>query len=201
MSLILRCGILAGLGCTSSNTVPALEDTASASKAIDEPEPSTESGSPDDTGLSCAERTPWIEVGTGEDGFVPLVSGDVLTMVHGPQGGWHVLGAVRAWNMGPIVDIRFIVTSVDHGVVVADNTYRAATVPEAECGGLFWGMYGYLDVHELAEGELDTPPELLAGHTLELRMLLDDREGEQAESVSLVRAARDPADVEDGAAP
>jgi len=120
-------------------------------------------------------------------------------MVHGPQGGWHVLGSVRMWNMGPIVDIHFVVSSVAHDAIVADNNYRVATVIEGECTNLFWGMYGYLDVHEIAAGELDTPPELLADGPLEIVMTITDQAGLTVEASMLATAALDPMDVEEEA--
>lgn len=37
-----------------------------------------------------------IELGTGEVDFEPLADGDEIDVINGPQGGFHVLGSVRA---------------------------------------------------------------------------------------------------------
>ena len=34
-------------------------------------------------------------IGTGEYAWESISTGDEITMVHGPQGGWHILGSVR----------------------------------------------------------------------------------------------------------
>jgi hypothetical protein len=200
MSRILLVLLVGALGCTPEGKPDAVDppDSGDVAPADDSAQPD-DSGTTDDTGWSCAEGSPHVEIGTGEEGFVALIPGDSVTMVHGPQGGWHLLGSVRMWNMGPIVDIHFVVRSVLHEAIVADNNYRVATVIEAECTALFWGMYGYLDVHELAVGELDTPPELLADGPLEIVMTVKDQAGLTAEAALLVTAALDPVDVEEEA--
>ena len=197
MRMTLLVLLAAVLGCSKG-------DASSSSKGRDDGPSDTDStssqetGQPEDTGLSCESGRPYVEIGTGEDGFEPLFAGDPVTMVHGPQGGWHVLGSVRIWNMGPIVDINFHVTSVLREAVVAENNYRVATVAETDCTGLFWGMYGYLDVHEIAEGDLDTPPELLAYEDLEFRMTVKDTDGREKVSRLIVKGVPDPADLEGG---
>lgn len=42
---------------------------------------------------------PRLELGTGTARFTRVEDGDVLPMVHGAQGGWHVWVAVRAEGM------------------------------------------------------------------------------------------------------
>jgi hypothetical protein len=195
--LVFSVGVL---GCTSEGKTDASGPPGSGDvEPADDSAQPDDSGNTDDTGWSCAEGSPHVEIGTGEEGFVALSPGDRVTMVHGPQGGWHVLGSVRMWNMGPIVDIHFVVSSVAHDAIVADNNYRVATVIEGECTNLFWGMYGYLDVHEIAAGELDTPPELLADGPLEIVMTITDQAGLTVEASMLATAALDPMDVEEEA--
>ena len=117
-------------------------------------------------------------------------------MVHGPQGGWHILGSARMSNFSPIVRIHYVVTVEATGAIVADNNYRVEMRTDAECSGYYAGMYGYLDVRELAAGELDTPPELLAGQELRLTMEVADEQGAAASDSLMVIAALDPMDVE-----
>ncbi len=44
---------------------------------------------------------PDVRVGTGELAWEALGEGDALTVVHGPQGGYHVLGSVRTAGLNP----------------------------------------------------------------------------------------------------
>lgn len=44
---------------------------------------------------------PTVEVGTGLATFTPIADGDDLEVVHGPQGGYHVLGSLRASGLWP----------------------------------------------------------------------------------------------------
>ena len=148
-----------------------------------------------DTG-ACACDSASVEVGGGDVEFIPLTDGADATMVHGPQGGWHVLGSARMSNFSPIVRIHYTVTVEATGAIVADNNYRVEMRTDGECSGYYAGMYGYLDVRELADGELDTPPELLAGQELRLTMEVADEQGAAATDSLMVIAALDPMDVE-----
>jgi hypothetical protein len=49
---------------------------------------------------AAAAPAPRVELGTGEVSFVPIAeSGATLELVHGPQGGYHVLVSVRVWDL------------------------------------------------------------------------------------------------------
>jgi len=149
----------------------------------------------------CFATDPIIEIGTGDREFETLADGDDVMMVHGPQGGWHMLGSVRITHMSEIVSVHFLITHKDSGVVVADNTYRVATIYDADsCEGYYPGMYGYLYVEELAEGEVDTPPELLSYDTVTFCMEVTDQEERVASDCLDIVATPDPADVEAGLA-
>lgn len=155
-------------------------------------------GGSDDTAPveGCFTEPAAIEIGGGERTFEPVSDGADLTMVHGPQGGWHVLASVRLTGVDPIVSIDYTVTT-GGGQVVADYTYRVQIVEDVECGGYYPGMYGYLNVSALAEGELDTPPELLAGQELLLAMVTTDLEGRVATDTLSGTAELDPVDAPD----
>jgi len=167
-----------------------------------------DSSHPMDSGsiLPCEERTPTLLLGTGEIQFEPLEVDQMLTMIHGPQGGWHMLGSVRLINTKQIVEVYLTITDMDSGVTVSDNHYRVAMIMNEECDGFYPGMYGYLNVYHLAEGELDTPPELLAGHSLLFQIRANDctetnerngdcnREERWAEGEMTVIAKLDPID-------
>jgi hypothetical protein len=42
-----------------------------------------------------------VTLGTGEDAFVPVDDGDDITIVFGPQGGYHLTGSMRASGIVP----------------------------------------------------------------------------------------------------
>lgn len=145
--------------------------------------------------LSPCEQTMSVEIGQGEAAFEPFGDAPEAVMVHGPQGGWHVLASVRASPVGAIGDIVYTITDLASGVEVSSNRYAVAMVPEGDCGGSFPGMYGFLDVSGLQQGEHDTPPELLAGHQLRLLIELSDDEERVGTAQIDVLAVPDPIDV------
>jgi hypothetical protein len=71
------------LSCSNGASVPDQTDTCSS-----EPPP--------------ADGKPTVALGRQVDGpFQPLVDGDVLQIVHGPQGGQHVYVVVRLYASAP----------------------------------------------------------------------------------------------------
>ena len=152
----------------------------------------------DDTGrkdVPCEAAPPSVEIGTGDTTFESLVEAEPVVMVHGPQGGWHMLGSVRTHNMHNIIEVHYTVTDMESGVRVSDNNYRVAVVQDGECTGYYPGMYGYIDVAELVTEFATRPPEVLGYHIVELRMAVKDYEGREAEASILVTAQPDPADL------
>jgi hypothetical protein len=75
-------------------------------------------------------------------------------------------------------------------------TYAVNLEPVDTCTGEALGRYGYLDVSAIAIGALDTPPELLAGQTLTLRLEATDFAGTTASDEVEVVAVPDPDDVD-----
>ena len=67
----------------------------------------------------CETAAPTAVVGTGEYAWEPLEPGNEITMVHGPQGGWHILGSVRIDAMYENVEIRY---TMPLGEIVFDCT-------------------------------------------------------------------------------
>jgi hypothetical protein len=149
-----------------------------------------------DSGDVCGCEPAGVEVGGGEDSFEPVEDGAAATMVHGPQGGWHVLGSARLTNTADMVTIDYDIEVPSLGAVVSDNTYRVVIVRDGDCAGYYPGMFGYLDVGALVSGDADTPPELLAGEELVLRMSITDADGRTATDELRVVATPDPVDVE-----
>lgn len=177
--------------------------------ACGEPEPGVDSApAADDSGDAppgCFAADPALDVGTGSNGFEALESGDPLVMVHGPQGGWHMLGSVRTHNMEPIVRIQFVVTVASSGAEVANNSLYVQTItdPDDPCVGVYPGMYAYLNVADLVDGDDDTPPELLGYETLVFTAVVTDDNSVPPAPERVVRASvsvtatPDPIDLED----
>lgn len=141
----------------------------------------------------CEEAS--VTIGTGEFVWEDLGDDAPLTMVHGPQGGWHMLGSARVCGTRSVVTIHFTITHDESETIVSDNTYRVALVSDpGGCCGHYPGMYGFLGVQELAEGELNTPPELLACAPVTLKMEVTDSGGRQLVTTTSVTAVPDPAD-------
>jgi hypothetical protein len=153
----------------------------------------------DDTGDGltgdCMIDPPIVEVGKGEDFFEPLDDGDSVTLVHGPQGGWHVTGAVRATGFGQIVRIHYTVEDLDSGVYVTDYFYNVAMLMEDECTGTFYNLIGFVTIAELGGGEEVIPPDLLEGHELQMMMALDNFSDRTGEASVTVIGERDPLDI------
>lgn len=155
----------------------------------------------------CLAKTPDLIIGSGEQSFEPLTEDDLVTMVHGPQGGWHILGSLYFENLKQIVEIDFEVYDLDSGVRIVNNYYRVAMLLDGDCSGYYVGMYGYLNVNELVDGEIDTPPEILGGRKLKLWFHVTDcsqtmeANGECSpdtrfvEKELIVTAALDPIDI------
>jgi len=149
----------------------------------------------------CFESPSSVIVGTGEETWAYLPEGAPLTMVHGPQGGWHILGSAWVSYTEEVVDLHFVVSVVDEldedgaEVVVGENRYTVRLLPAVDCIGYYPGMFVYLNIEALIDGELNTPPELLGGRSLRLWMAMEDSEGRQAVDERIVTAALDPQDV------
>ena len=131
-------------------------------------------GSIDDV-CRCQEAS--ISLGTGHNSFEALNDGDGVEMTYGPQGGWHIWGSIRATNTRNVIKINYKVRDIESDIFVVDVTNQVALAKDGECSGIYTGMYGFLDVLELTQGELDTPPELLCMNELELSMTVADSGG------------------------
>jgi hypothetical protein len=95
---------------------------------------------------------PTAIIGTGVFAFVPIADGDRVPIIHGPQGGHHIWGSVRARNVDPsALRARFtlfdgasgsVVNTVD-GVIDLSPIGSEATLAEpAPPGGPDgWGEY------------------------------------------------------------
>jgi hypothetical protein len=91
-----------------------------------------------------------VTVGTGATSYEPLQDGASVTMVHGPQGGWHVetAGLVTASAVEVSVLPRIVAPSLEDLQIAGDQqpTYLALALYDAAvCEGQFYGVRAYLD--------------------------------------------------------
>jgi hypothetical protein len=151
----------------------------------------------------CFSHNATVEIGEtlydadGRPTWTPMEEGSQQIMVHGPQGGWHVLAAAWVEHSDPIVELIYTVFAVDYDTEVSYGDFRVMLVTAEECAGYYPAMYGILDVSSLANGEADTPPEILAGTTLRLHMTMIDQSGRTAEDERTIIAKLDPQDEPD----
>ena len=145
----------------------------------------------------CYGRTPKLQVGGGDVAYQALGPGSEVIMVHGPQGGWHVVASASIAYLREVVDIEVEVLAEVNGdqEVVAFGAYRGALVMESTCQGTYPGMFAYLDVSGIADGELDTPPELLSNTPALISMVAWDSDGHRAEGSLEVVLMPDPIDI------
>ena len=138
----------------------------------------------------CFQGEPVLYIGEGASSFVEFGDSPTSMMIHGPQGGWHILASIRVENMSDILQVEYSIEHLDSGVIVSDNSYRLAIVPDGECSGYYPGLYGYLRVVDLYDGDLDTPPELLGGDILRIHIRVNDCGASLEESSACVQAER-----------
>ena len=124
-------------------------------------------------GIPCEAETASLEVGTGEDIFVPLESGDPLPFYLGPQGGFHVFASLRASGIYEGED-RFDEDNplVSISIETATEAVAAAAQPIQFLGGELLGQLVVL-AHP-------NPPSLEGG-TVTYRASVEDACGLNAE--------------------
>ncbi len=180
------------LGCTkeADSSGPVDDSGGSPPESTDD----TGSGPSPDPDVPCGEGEPSVVIGTGDEEFVPLTGGDPVTMVHGPQGGWHILGSLRTRHMHPLLDVSYTINSPTHDEIVSLNTYRVLSTEGDDCSATFVGMYGYLIGLPGEFGEAHIP-DLLGGLTLEIKMEIRDLNGVELSGTMDVLAELDPIDI------
>ncbi|MCP4804291.1 MAG: hypothetical protein GY913_23230 [Proteobacteria bacterium] len=151
--------------------------------------------------LGCTPRwcgeTPWLELGGGEIAWEELSEGDDVTVVHGPQGGWHILASVHAYGLQDIVDVHYTVELLDDAQLVSDNELQLALTnyDDEACDGNALGIYGYITLEQVTDDPMVTPPDVLGGEDVRMRVELQDSSGAYAEVELDVVAMPDPKDL------
>lgn len=158
----------------------------------------------DSTPVGCWDVPATVDIGgssTDAEGrpiWTEMKEKSEQIMVHGPQGGWHILASALVEHTSDIVTINYAIEWPAKSAQVAFGTFRVMLVRDGDCGGYYAEMRGILDVADFAVGDADTPPEVLAGETLELQMDIVDTENRTASDTRSVVAALDPADIDSG---
>lgn len=156
-----------------------------------------------------ADADPVLIIGTGEDDFERLQDGDELHMVHGPQGGWHLTGALRVDHSPQFLVLDFEITDVPSGQVVSDYTHNVAMVPEEsgawQCKGSYLNILGILDIAPLVDdgptdtddtGQIVRPFDVMCGSQADLHMSLKTADGTAvADETVRVIVQPDPTDA------
>lgn len=160
-------------------------------------------GKPSDTAdqpaaaAACTDSPPGLTIGTGEYEWEDLSEGDEVTMVHGPQGGWHMLGSARIDNTDSVVRIRFNIWLKESGLVISENNYTVQMIRDQDCSGYYPGMYGYINYKEFREDDDDLPPTMYGYQTVVMEMQATDLEDRTASTTLEVVAVPDPVDLKD----
>lgn len=149
---------------------------------------------PDEAELGACGEEPSIAVGSGTEDWTPIEDGDGAVMVHGPQDGWHFLAGVDVRGLRGMLTAIFDAVDHETGVPVANTAYRWELEEEEPCAGRSGSLYAFLDVRWLAFDDADTPPEVLAGREVELRLTVADQDGNSASRSLVVVAEPDPVD-------
>ena len=117
-------------------------------------------------GGACVAAEPAVELGTGEIAFEALEDGDSIYVIHGPQGGYHLLASLRvagveAGNRDDLSDpsnptVELEVYFGDRQLVV-NGLFTQGLVASAPAGGSFsHEVLGRLAILDIADdSELD----------------------------------------------
>ncbi len=154
------------------------------------------------TTSSCEDPDMTLTLGTGADSYVALAEGDPVTLVHGPQGGWHIEVSGQVAHTSQEVAILPTITVVSSGDQIAgdqnQNLMALSNFDDASCSGEFFGVNALVgDPHPE-----DTLPEScyicsLAGELLDLSITVEDfNSGDSVTETVQVIVEPDPGDVE-----
>lgn len=163
------------------------------------------SGSPsdDDTGTTpsgaCASGDISLDIGSGDEIYAPLADGDPVTIVHGPQGGWHVETAGLVKRSEKDISILPVITLPDLDLQITTNSqpeFKALVgYDAASCEGTFTGTRAFIDA-KAGPGTDQQNICALAGRTMSLSITVSDIvSGRSHTSTVSVVAALDPLDV------
>jgi hypothetical protein len=110
---------------------------------------------------ACSAVEPAVQIGSGEVEFEPLVDGGEVTVVRGPQGGYHFFGSVLVAGIDPgdLLDLRDPsnpITSFqvfDGETALAPNASFRQGLDESTVEGWSHQMVGRLVVLDIADDD------------------------------------------------
>ncbi len=141
-----------------------------------------------------------VELGNGESCHTGFPAEGCVTMVHGPQGGWHIWLSFETQTFRNVVSYEIDIVDVASGESLlkddADSARVAILPSDDECVHTYPGIFGYLNQLSALPGfELDgddTPPELLCHNELELSITVTDTDGREVTTTHRALASGDP---------
>lgn len=112
-------------------------------------------GDSDDSEPSCEGLEPSLSLGTGEFHFEAIDDGDAVTLVNGPQGGWHVWTSGLLTGLGPVVSVLATLVDEQSAIPIAGSDDLPVTLDLSEpgtgtfapdtCAASFFGLFAYID--------------------------------------------------------
>jgi hypothetical protein len=127
---------------------------------------------------------PVVMVGEGGSGFKPLVDGDVVKLIEGGQGGFHVWVALRVQNIGKSAVIKAKGTLPDLGATTPLLTGQYRFVEDTGSGYCeMWNFALQLDPF------VNNPPNDLFGQPLGIDVTVTDEDGVTASGHRTVKIA------------
>lgn len=148
----------------------------------------------------CCARESTVVLGNGESCHLPFPDEACATMVHGPQGGWHIWLSFENQSFRNVVSYQIGIVDVATGVSLlkddADSSRVAVLPTDDECVHTYPGIFGYLnqltELPDYVAGAADTPPELICHKELELSITITDTDGRDVTTTQRVFASGDP---------
>lgn len=122
----------------------------------------------------CDDAPASLRLGTGDLALEPLSPGASVDLVHGPQGGWHLLVSVGATGTADAVHLGLQLTELASTQRVADSAYDLLLAREDACEGLAIGLFAYLDTSAIDPDR--AADQVLSGAALRLDVTLRDAE-------------------------
>ena len=182
--------------CTDDGTV---QDSTSDSgtNTISCPEPDPDVIPVGTINEECCARPSEVEIGNGERCHQSFPEEGCVTMVHGPQGGWHIWISMELQTFSYEIDIIDVESGVSLLKDDADSARVAVLPSEDECIHTYPSVFGYLNqLTELPNYEVNvatTPPQLLCHNEVEVSITVTDTDGREYSSSHRALASGDPA--------
>ena len=146
---------------------------------------------------ACRCEADGVEAGTGEKEWVDINDGDTLKMVHGPQDGWHLLGAMKVHATLSVVTLQANAWDAQTGQRLTTEISTRVQLYDTDdaCVGMYPDIYLFLDPSPFPES---TIPAEVACRDVRVEMCAVDSVGRGGCDTATVWVTPDPADVKSG---